>query len=288
MASREGTALLKEKTDIHMQKNIVCVDCHESNRETGFHGDLRRNVTCGKCHAPVVQALKKGPHRKVDCASCHTALIGGYAFNFWSAVGMKGKENPLTRIQDYLTGATTPLLIKNPKGVWIPVHVVPHLSGNVKAGEVRISNRLLFRNRPDSDVRRLYVSNDSYAVTGLVRNLDDKDHDAMAWLNIDRVAHATGKARTCESCHASRTQKIAVKFSGGSYKDVENGEYTIIADEKGLRIADIKNDKGAVLPDLAPLRDAWSLTGNFLLPGLKDQEQYERIKKNYEDGTFSH
>jgi hypothetical protein len=287
-ASREGTALLKDKPDIHMQKNIACVDCHEPNRETGFHGDLKRNVACGKCHATVVRAHKKGPHRKVDCASCHTALIGGYAFNFWSAVGLKGKENPLTRIQDYLTGATTPLLIKNPKGVWIPVHVVPHLSGNVKADEVRISKRLFFRNRPDSDVQRLYVSNDSYAVTGLVRNLDDRDHDVMTWLNIDRVAHGTGKARTCESCHASRTQKIAVKFSGGSYKDVENGEYTIIADEKGLRIADIKDDKGAALPDLVPLRDAWGLAGDFLLPGLKDQRQYERIKKKYEDGTFSH
>jgi hypothetical protein len=287
-ASREGAGLLKEKTDVHMQKNVTCVDCHEQNRETGFHGDLRRNVECGKCHAPVVQAHKKGLHRKVDCASCHTALIGGYAFNFWSAVGPKGKENPLTRIQDYLTGATTPLLIQNPKGLWIPVHVVPHISGNVKADEVRISKRLLFRNKPDSDILRRYVSNDSYAVTGLVRNLDDKDHDVMAWLNIDRVAHATGKARTCESCHASRTQKIAVKFSGGSYKDVENGEYTIIANDKGLRIVDVKDDKGAILPDLALLKDAWGLSGNFQLPGLKDRKRYEGLKKAYEDGTFTH
>jgi hypothetical protein len=271
-----------------MQRNVVCVDCHEPNRETGFHGDLQRNVNCGKCHAPVVRAHKQGLHKKVDCASCHTALIGGYAFNFWSAVGLKGKENPLTRIQDYLTGATVPLLIQNPSGMWIPVHMVPHLSGNVKAGEVRTSNRLLFRNRPDSDIRRRYVSNDSYAVTGLVRKLDDRDHDVMVWLNIDRVAHATGKSRTCESCHASRMQKIAVKFSGGSYKDVENGEYTIIADDKGLRIVDIKDDKGAVPPDLALLKDAWGLPGNFQLPGLKDRKSFEGLKKAYEDGTFAH
>jgi hypothetical protein len=287
-ANREGIDLLKGKPDVHSQKNVVCVDCHEPNKETGFHGDLRRNATCEKCHAPVVQAHKKGVHRKVDCASCHTTLIGGYAFNFWSAVGPKGKENPLTRIQDYLTGATVPLLIQNPKGAWIPVHVVPHISGNVKAGEVRISKRLLFRNKPDSDIRRLYVSNDSYAVTALVRNLDDRDHDVMAWLNIDRVAHAIGKARICESCHASRTQKIGVKFSGGSYKDVENGEYTIIADDKGLRIAEVKDNHGATPPDLVLLKDAWSLSGNFQLPGLKDQKRYERIKKSYEDGTFAH
>ena len=287
-ASPEGTAILKEKTDVHMRKNIACVDCHEPNKESGFHGDLRRNAACGKCHAPVVRAHTNGPHKNVDCAACHTALIGGYAFNFWSAVGPQGKENPLTRIQDYLTGATPPLLIKNPKGLWIPVHVVPHISGNVKAEEVKISRRLLFRNKPDSNIQRRYVSNDSYAVTGLVKNLDNKDRNAMVWLNIDRVAHGTGKARTCESCHASPAQRIAVKFAGGSYKDVEDGEYTIIADAKGLRVVDFKDDKGTMPEGLAPLRDAWGLKGNFSLPKVKDKKHYDRLKKAYEDGTFAH
>jgi len=58
-ASREGTDLLKEKQDVHMKNNVACVDCHEPNRETGFHGDLRRNVTCEKCHVTVVQDHKK-------------------------------------------------------------------------------------------------------------------------------------------------------------------------------------------------------------------------------------
>jgi hypothetical protein len=288
MASPEGTAILKEQIDIHMQKNIACVDCHEPNRKTGHHGDLRRDVACGKCHTPVVRAQKNGLHKNVDCASCHTALIGGYAFNFWSAVGPRGKENPLTRVQDYLTGATTPLLIKNPKGLWIPVHVVPHISGNVKEKEVKISRRLLFRNKPDVDIRRRYVSNDSYAVTGLIKNLDDKDRDTMVWLNVDRVAHGTGKARTCESCHASTTQKIPVTFAGGSYKDVEDGEYTIIADGKGLRVVDFKGAGGTMPEGLAPLKDAWSLKGNFALPAIKNKKQYERVKKAYDDGAFVH
>jgi hypothetical protein len=288
MASPEGTAILKEQVDIHMQKNIACVDCHEPNKKTGYHGDLRRDVACGKCHAPVVRAQKNGLHKNVDCASCHTALIGGYAFNFWSAVGPRGKENPLTRIQDYLTGATTPLLIKNPKGLWIPVHVVPHVSGNVKAEEVKLSRRLLFRNKPDVDIQRRYVSNDSYAVTGLIKDLDDKDRDTMAWLNVDRVAHGTGKARTCESCHASMTQRIVVAFAGGSYKDVEDGEYTIIADGKGLRVVDFKGAGGALPEGLAPLKDAWGLKGNFSLPGIKNKKHYERVKKAYEDGAFVH
>ena len=63
-ASPEGAAILKEQIDVHMQKNIACVDCHEPNKETGFHGDLRRDVACGKCHAPVVRAQKQRPAQK--------------------------------------------------------------------------------------------------------------------------------------------------------------------------------------------------------------------------------
>ncbi len=287
-ASPEGMAELKNKPDIHMQKNISCVDCHEPNKQTGHHGDLRRDVACGKCHAAVVEAHGKGPHRKVDCAACHTTQIGGYAFNFWSAVGPSGKENPLTRIQDYVTAATTPLLIRNPRGVWIPVHAVPHTSGNVKAAEVTLSKKLLFRNSPDSTVKRRYFSNDSYAVTARIKGLDDKDHDVMAWLNLDRVAHATGKARTCESCHASPSQHITVKYSGGSYRDVENGQYTIAADGKGLRVAEIRDESGAVPKDLVRLQDAWAIRGNFAIPPLKDPAGYEKLKKSFEGGTFTH
>ncbi len=287
-ASPQGLQELKNNPDIHMQKNISCSDCHEPNKQTGHHGDLRRNVACGKCHAAVVEAHQKGPHARVDCAACHTTRIGGYAFNFWSAVGPSGKENPLTRIQDYVTGATVPLLIRNPNGVWIPVHLVPHTSGNVKAGEVKLSRKLLFRNKPDSGIERRYRSNDSYAVTGVIRGLDNKDHDVMAWMNLDRVAHATGRARTCESCHASSAQTITVNYSGGSYKDVEDGQYTIIADGKGLRVSDIKDENGAVPKDLVRLKDSWSIRGNFSLPSVKDLARYETMKKAREEGRFTH
>ena len=287
-ASPQGKAELRNKPDIHMQKNISCVDCHEPNKQTGDHGDLRRDVDCGKCHAAITASHRNGLHRKVDCAACHTSEIGGYAFNFWSAVGPQGRENPLTRIQDYLTGATTPLIIRNPKGVWIPVHVVPHTAGNIKAAEVKISKHLIFRNRPDTRIERRYWSNDSYAVTAVIRGLDNKDHDVMVWLNLDRVAHATGRARTCESCHASAEQRIAVSYSGGSYKDVEDGQYTIVADARGLRIADIKDESGSLPKDLARLKDAWSIKGNFLLPRLKNRGTYEKLKKDRDEGRFTH
>jgi hypothetical protein len=287
-ASEDGIRKLKDSPDIHMKNGVLCIDCHEPNKENGFHADLRRDADCSKCHLSVVKAHAKGPHKKVDCASCHTTLIGGYAFNFWSAVGPKGNENPLTRIQDYLVGAVSPLLIKNPKGIWIPVHVVPHISGNVKADEVVLSKGLIFRNSPDAAIDRLYFSNDSYAVTGFVVNLDNKDHDTMVWMNIDRVAHAAGKSRNCGSCHGSTSQRIVIPYSDGSYKDVGDGEYVLAADEKGLRV-EFHDSKYAPLPEgLRLLRDKWALSGNFALPGLKNKKYYDKLEDAYKKGFFTH
>ncbi|MBI5641577.1 MAG: hypothetical protein HZA17_14250 [Nitrospirae bacterium] len=286
-ASSAGKDALKDRPDIHAARDIACVDCHEPNKKSGLHADLKRVVDCSKCHAKTAASHRKGPHKKVDCASCHTALIGGYAFNFWTVRG----ENPITRLQGYMIGATQPLLIKNPGGIWIPVHVVPHTSGNVVADEVKISQRLIFRNRPDSAVSRLYRSNDAYAITGLVRNMDDKDRDTMVWLNLDRVAHSTGRSRPCESCHASQAQRIVAQYEaeGDAYKDVEDGEYTIIADSKGLRITDFRGPDGGPIPKgLEPFKDRWSLKGDFSMPGIKNRKVFNRMKKEYERGGFVH
>ncbi|MBA4372032.1 MAG: hypothetical protein C0402_04135 [Thermodesulfovibrio sp.] len=288
-AATKGKEVLKDRPDIHAQKGLACVDCHAPNQDSGAHADLRRDVSCKKCHDGVARAHGAGSHKNVDCAACHTALIGGYAFNFWSAVGPEGQENPITRIQDYQVEAVKPLLIKNPKGTWIPVHLVPHTSGNVKADEVKLSKKLIFRNRPDVKIDRRYFSNDSYAITGLARNLDSKDKDTMVWFNLDRVAHATGKSRKCDDCHASATQKIITRFEGGSYKDLEDGEYTIIADNKGLRVTDFKDPETGTIPkDLLPLKDKWSMKGNYALPPLKNKKLYRKMEAAYKKGIFTH
>jgi len=288
-ASAEGLRALKDRPDIHMQKGIFCIDCHEPNKKSGLHADLRRDVECSKCHSPVVKAHMKGPHKKVDCAACHTTLIGGYAFNFWSAIGPKGNENPLTRIQDYLVGAISPLIVKNPKGIWVPVHVVPHTSGNVKADEVVLSREIIFRNSPDVTIDRLYYSNDAYAISGLVRDLDNKDHDTMVWLNFDRVAHATGKSRSCGSCHDSTTQTIMTPYTEGSYKDVGEGRYIVIADEIGIRVNLLSEADASPLPEgLEPFRDKWAVGGNFAFPKVKDLANYRKLEKKYTNGKFVH
>jgi hypothetical protein len=277
------------ESDVHMRKGLVCVDCHVPNASTGHHADLSRTVDCGRCHASVAQEHDAGPHRTVDCASCHTSRIAGYAFNFWSAVGPKGEENPLTRIQDYIIAPSPPLIVRNPLGTWIPMHVVPHMAGNVKPEEVRLSKGLTFRNQTWVPVSRRYFSNDAFAVTALVRNLDERDQSVMLWLNADRVAHATGASRSCDSCHASTSQRIRTVFEGGSYKDVEDGEYEITADRKGLRIGAFRNrETGKIPAALEPLKDGWRLDGDFSLPAVRDAAKYKELKERHEKKKYIH
>lgn len=288
-ATEEGKKLLKDRPDVHVRQGMVCVDCHRENEKTGFHADFRRDVDCARCHSAVSTAQAAGVHRNVDCAACHVSLIGGYAFNFWTVGGEAGRENPATRIQDYLVDAIAPVLVKNPAGNWIPVHPVPHTSGNVNPREVKLSKRLMFRNRPDAAVDRRYRSNDSYAVTGLVNSLDDTDRAVMVWLNVDRVAHGIGKSRSCESCHATTGQTIFTRFTAGSYRDVEEGAYTIVADDKGLRITDFQGpDGGPPAEGLKPFAKKWAVPGNFALPKVKDRARFEEIKKRYEAGAYVH
>ena len=288
-----GEKTLEEHGDVHQRNGIKCVDCHKpsggKNKKGGLHADLVRTPRCAECHGAIVRQAASGVHRHVACSACHVQYIGGYAFNFWTALGPPGRTNPLVRIADYLTGAQRPLIIRGPGGKWIPVHVVPVASGNVKAEEFKASGRLLFRDWPYVAIRRLHFSDDSFAVTGLARNVDARDKDALVWLNIDRVAHSLGKARPCKDCHASRAQKITVKYSGGAYEDVENGQYTIMADQNGLRVTDFQGaHNGPMAEGLKPFAGKWAVNGDFRLPAIRDKALYERLEAQYKEGRFRH
>jgi hypothetical protein len=290
-ASAAGKKQLQERPDVHYAKKMACVDCHRRNPATSDHADLQRTVDCGRCHEEEVAAHRQGPHRTVDCAACHVALIGGYAFNFWTYREEDEVPSPLTRIQDYYTDAVPPLLVRNPQGIWIPVHVIPHTSGNVKANEVQLSKKLLFRNRPDVQIQRRYVSNDAFAVTGLAKNVDPFDRDVLVWLEVERVAHGLGKARGCAACHASREQRIVVKFetSGDGYQDVGNGEYMIVANRQGLRVTGFRGpDGGPPARGLAPFLDKWTLAGDFSLPPVQNAARYRKLQDEYGQGRFRH
>jgi hypothetical protein len=111
----------------------------------------------------------------------------------------------------------------------------------------------------------------------------------MVWLNVDRVAHGMGKSRSCASCHASTSQNVRTNFSEGSYPDVESGSYSIIADEKGLRVTDFKGpDNGPMEKGLVPFKDKWDLKGSFSLPKITRKALFQKLEKTYEAGKFEH
>ncbi|MDA8087209.1 MAG: cytochrome c3 family protein, partial [Nitrospiraceae bacterium] len=277
--------------DAHYAAGITCVDCHLRNRKTGGMGDLIRNPEpsrCAGCHEREVIAHGRGVHKNLSCEACHTPLVAGYAFNFWAPGTRFGIKTPLDRHQFYNANAMTPILIRNRDGQWDPFHIVPHIASNVKREEVRLSGRLIFRSRPDVNMERHYPSSDAFAVTGVYESGGDEGA-VMAWLNVDRVAHAITKSRGCDSCHgAGGAQRVPVDYKwmshpGAAYRDVLDGHYTIEADGKGLRIEDITGDDGKTAPaGLKPLEGKWDLHGDFSIPAIKDKKEYEKKKRRYE------
>ncbi len=280
-----------ETPDAHFAKGIACVDCHKQNHKTHNMGDQIRNPEperCAECHKQEAADNKKGIHRNLSCEACHTPLVAGYAFNFWAPGKKFGMDTPLDRHQFYNVNAMQPIILKNRNGQWNPYHIVPHISTNVKKDEVKLSPKIIFRSSPDVNMKREYPSNDAFAVTGIYEGSRDEG-TVMAWLNIDKVAHATAKARTCESCHGSGgTQMVSVDYKwmgkpDAAYKDVLSGHYTIAADKKGLRIENLSRDDVKSMPDgLRLVADKWNLKGDFSFPPIRDKKAYARERARYE------
>lgn len=266
--------------DAHYAAGITCVDCHRGNHETHNMGDQVRNpepAQCARCHKLEVSVHGSGIHKHLSCEACHTPLIAGYAFNFWAPGKRFGINTPLDRHEFYYVNAMAPVLIRNRNGRWQPCHIVPAISADVKKEDVRPSERLLFRSRPDVNMERQYPSDDAFAVTGVYESGGDEG-TVMAWLNIDKVAHAITKSRTCESCHgAGGAQRVTVDYKWianpkASYKDVLYGHYIIAADKKGLRIEGISGaggEKKNIPKGLRPLTGKWDLPGDFFHAACK-------------------
>jgi hypothetical protein len=246
-------------------------------------------VECAKCHKQAVAAHKKDIHKNLSCEACHTPLIAGYAFNFWAPGKRFGMDTPLDRHQFYNVNAMAPVILKTKKGQWNPYHVVPHISTNIKKDMLKLSPKLIFRSKPDVKMARQYPSNDAFAITGLYEGSKDEGM-VMAWLNIDKVAHAITKARSCDSCHESGgAQKVSVDYKwmakpDTAYKDVLAGHYIIVADGKGLRIENLSGaDEKSIPEGLRPLVGKWQVKGNFSIPPVKKKAVYEKEQSRYEN-----
>lgn len=267
--------------DVHYKKNIHCVDCHLTG-EKGM-GDMQRKATCQGCHYSIEEAHKKGPHKNLDCATCHIRELRGYQITIWGPGYVADKPNPFKKYSLYYGIQSPPIIMKDQRGIWMPIKVWPHSVGNIKE-DVRPSDGLKFR-WPKGETR------DAYYVIGTFDNLPSNNKHLL-WLEIEQAAHPFGKARDCDSCHKSERQ---VSISNWRFEDDQgaepfNGTHRIIADRNSLRIEGMRNTtpirllEGARLEDFASwayLKDMWVAPGNFSIG--TDKRKYSVSLKRFLD-----
>ncbi len=264
-----------EEPDVHYKKNIQCVDCHPTG--DGGMGHIQRKAICQDCHVGIEDTHAKGIHKNLDCSTCHVNELRGYQITIWGPGIVAGRPNPFNKFSLYYGIQKPPILMKDQKGIWMPVKVWPHSVGNIKE-DVKPSPRIMFR-WPNGETR------DAYYIIGTVDGLP-ADNRQLLWLEIEQAAHPFGKARSCESCHESGTQ-VSVstwRFEDDQGAEPFSGTYRIVADKDALRIVGMRNTTpikligGAKLADFASwiyLKDRWKAPGDFSI--MADREKYKRF-----------
>lgn len=252
--------------DIHVGQKMACIDCHRKGPE-GM-GDLQRQGDCSCCHPEIEEALTTSPHKRVSCPACHIQRLGGYQLTTWGPGEVGGLDNPFKKYAYYYGTFEPPLLIRDQRGIWIPVKVWPNGVGNLK-NPVSPQVGLIFR-WPRGETR------DAYALLGTFGGLPRNDLH-LAWLQVDQVSHPLGKSRRCQSCHPSPQQQALSRWE---FYDAQGarpfqGSHRILADAQGLRLTSLRVNSGIeLLPgyhlaDFASwyyLRDIWKIAGDFSLP----------------------
>jgi hypothetical protein len=276
---------------VHVQNGIECLDCHEVNNHQFGHlaSDNARN-SCQNCHPQIVTALRESTHANVDCSACHIQAVGAYQFTFWGPGVVAGVETPYAKHKEYYGTRTLPTLIKNASGRWIPVKPYPMAALN-QSKDVEPTG-LKFRAIPERTIkghtrigepetftiaREQTDVNDAFIIMGTRDDLPE-NNKALLWIQMDKMSHALGKARNCESCHRSNAQVAESTFTYANPNDVAqpfSGSYTIVADENGMRFENIKTSE--IVPqaerhisDFAPFTffpAGWNVSGiDFSIP----------------------
>lgn len=274
--------------DIHQKAGIGCLDCHDSsanNKRLG-HGVVKRQAgeSCAKCHSDLVASHSLSIHKKLTCEACHIQRVAGYQGTYWGPGRLAGKETPFFKYKGYQGIMEQPILIKNQKGRWIPVKPFPMAAMNQK--EAPWEPGLHWRY--PADLPDLARTDDAWAFTGLHGGLPS-NNKALTWIQMDKLSHKLGKARSCDSCHSdpsgSQVQKVKWSYEGPGAEPF-SGNHTVTASATGLKISDIRSaepivpEKGYQLSALAPWKwlDVWEVSGDFSIPVPSDPAAYNRYK----------
>jgi len=253
--------------DVHYESGVHCIDCHRPDFAEKGHAAFVRDPepqACVKCHPHEVNTWKKGKHENMRCESCHTPTVFGYGWNLWVPGQHGGISTTIDRHSAYQKDGVTPILLPDAEGMWAPYNCIPHIAANIRLEEFEKSRlaaqkgMMVYRSATDrtekplgihgAKINRAYRSSDAFIMTDFYMSKvnSEKEGWVMAWLSLEKVAHLTSglthKPRGCRNCHTSdgRQQALVTFRWLGSpknmYEDVYRGQYTIAADQAGLRL----------------------------------------------------
>lgn len=285
--------------DVHAKMGLSCTECHKMEKhDYGHIGSGKVKESCSDCHSKIVTAVNTGKHKNVDCTSCHIKEVGAYQFTFWGPGKSEGMDNLYAKHKQYYGTRDLPLLVKHPaKDKWIPVKPYPMGAMNIK-GDVKptglklreIKKTKVEGNTKIGEPKNFITSrnpdevNDMYIITGKYEGFENNDN-MMAWIQMDKMSHALGEPRKCESCHSSHKQVMKSWFTYNNMTDVKNpfsGSYIIKAGKEGMYFSDFEHTeiqpvKGRNIDDFAPFvmkPDAWDVEGiDFSIPF--NEKKYE-------------
>jgi len=265
--------------DTHYKKGIHCVDCHHTGKR-GM-GDMVRQAGCQDCHVEIEEAHSKGIHKDLDCATCHINELRGYQLVSWGQGLVAGKQNPFKKYSLYYGIQKPPIIMKDQKGRWMPVKVMPHTLSNFSK-DVGPSKEVKFR-WPKGDTR------DAYYIIGTHQG--PTNNKVLLWMDLQQASHPYGKARDCASCHKDK-QEMLSQWEYMDYQGVKEpfyGRYRVLADKDSLRVIDLKNttkislSEGYRLEDFAAwlyFKDKWIVPGDFSIKTERDKyNKYLRLSK---------
>ena len=265
--------------DVHYKKGIHCTDCHPTG-DKGM-GDMQRKADCQDCHIDIERAHAKSIHQNLACSACHVTHLGGYQITVWGPGFFAGTRNPFYKYALYYGVQKPPILMKDQKGIWMPVKIMPHAVGNIKQ-KVPPSSTVQYR-WPKGETK------DAYYIVGTFDGLPENNNHLL-WFEIQQAAHPYGKGRTCESCHQKQQSSISTwKFldEQGS-EETFSGTYEIVADQHSLSIRNMHNTspikpfEGYNLSDFASwmfLKDKWKINKDFSIQ--TDETKYRIYMEQY-------
>lgn len=258
------------EADTHFKKDIHCVDCHHTGKR-GM-GDMVRMAGCQDCHVEIEEAHSRSIHKNMDCATCHLQELRGYQLTVWGRGIVAQRQNPFKKYSLYYGIQRPPIIMKDQKGKWMPIKVMPHTLTNF-AKDLEPSDAIKFR-WPQGQTK------DAYYIIGTFKTPSNNRN--LLWMELQQASHPFQKARDCDSCHREGQQMV----STWEYMDSQGverpfrGSYRVIADEKSLRVVDLRHtspivpSKGYSLDDFASwvyFKDKWVVPGDFSIKAERDE-----------------